>query len=337
MMRVLIVDDSRLMRCVLTSVIEAMSGFQVLGVATSAEEAERTIDATRPDVIVLDVHLPGMDGFTFLSRLRQRHRMPVVLISSQGFAEIARARGGLPDEAFSFIEKPDGLRRTLDDFRRELGTLLTGLAVGRIARAAAEPVSAPTRAGSRYRLIAVGASTGGVDAVTELLSSLQEPLPPVLITLHMPAMYTFRFAQRLATVTGHAVGEARDREALGPGQVRVAPGGLHLRVENRGGTPVTLLADDPPVSGHKPSVDALFHSAAESFGRAAIGVILTGMGRDGAGGLLAMRRAGAATFGQASESCIVYGMPKAAMEIGAVGQELPLKALGSGIMRALGG
>ncbi|MEK0084989.1 chemotaxis-specific protein-glutamate methyltransferase CheB [Benzoatithermus flavus] len=337
MPRVLIVDDSRLMRRVLTSVIEAMNGFEVSGVATSAEEAERSIEASRPDVIVLDVNLPGMDGFTFLSRLRQRHRTPVVLISSQGFAEIARARGGLPDEAFSFIEKPDGVRRTLDDFRRELGAMLVGLAVGRSARAAEPaPIPTPVARPSRYRLIAIGASTGGVDAVTALLSSLRAPLPPVVITLHMPAMYTYRFAQRLATVTGHAVDEAQDREALSPGQVRVAPGGLQLRVENRSGAPVTLLSDDPPVSGHKPSVDALFHSVAASFGRAAIGTILTGMGRDGAEGLLAMRRAGALTFGEASESCIVYGMPKAAMDIGAVEHELPLDALGREIMRALG-
>lgn len=340
MPRVLIVDDSKLMRCVLTSVIEAMSGFEVLGVATSAEEAERKIEAARPDAIVLDVNLPGMDGFTFLSQLRQRHRTPVILISSQGFAEIARARGGLPDEAFSFIEKPDGLRRTLDDFRRELHTLLVGLAVGRPPRPTPEPMPAPPVAAARpgrWRLIAIGASTGGVDAVTALLSSLRPPLPPVVVTLHMPAMYTYRFAQRLGAVTGHAVAEARDGEALGPGLVRVAPGGLQLRVESRGGALVTALADDPPVSGHKPSVDALFFSVAENIGRGAIGAILTGMGRDGAEGLLAMRRAGATTFGQASESCIVYGMPKAAMDIGAVEQELPLSAMGGEIMRVLGG
>jgi two-component system chemotaxis response regulator CheB len=340
MPRVLIVDDSRLMRRVLTSVIEAMDRFEVLDVATSAEDAERKIDGLRPDAIVLDVNLPGMDGFTFLSRLRQRHRTPVILISSQGFAEIARARGGLPDEAFSFIEKPDGIRRTLDDFRRELGSMLVGLATPRASSRpalATEPAPGPIVRPGRYRLIAIGASTGGVDAVTTLLSSMRALLPPVVITLHMPAMYTYRFAQRLATVTGHAVGEAQDGESLSPGQVRVAPGGLQLRVESRGGAPVTLLADDPPVSGHKPSVDALFRSVAESFGRAAVGAILTGMGRDGAEGLLAMRKAGAVTFGQAGESCIVYGMPKVAREIGAVERELPLEALGGEIMRTLGG
>jgi two-component system chemotaxis response regulator CheB len=337
MPRVLIVDDSGLMRRILASVVEAMDRFEVTLEAGSAEEAERQIDLEPPDVILLDVNLPGMDGFAFLGRLRQRHRTPVILVSSQRYDDIVRARGSPPDPSCAFVEKPNGISRTLDDFRRELGTRLAAVA----GRPRCPPTSAEPAAPQalvhpgRCRLIAIGASTGGVDALTTLLSSMRGPLPPVAIALHMPAAYTARFALRLAAVTGHAVAEARDQEALAAGQVRVAPGGRQLRVASRGGVPVTCIADDPPVSGHKPSVDALFLSAA-SFGASAVGVILTGMGRDGADGLLAMRRAGATTFGQAGESCVVYGMPKVAKEWGAVEHELPLDALGREIMRVLG-
>jgi two-component system chemotaxis response regulator CheB len=338
MPRVLIVDDSGLMRRILTSVVEAIDRFEVAHEACSAEEAERKIDLELPDVILLDVNLPGMDGFTFLGRLRQRHRTPVILLSSQRYDEIVRTRGCPPDPSFAFVEKPNGISRTLDDFRRELGTRLAAIADGRpraLPIAAAPPVSRPLVQAGQFRLIAMGASTGGVDALTALLSGMRGPLPPIAITLHMPALYTARFALRLAAVTGHAVAEARDEETLLAGQVRVAPGGRHLRVESRGGLPVTRIGDDPPVSGHKPSVDVLFRSAA-LFAGSAVGVILTGMGRDGADGLLAMRRAGATTFGQAGESCVVYGMPKVAKELGAVEHELPLDVLGREITRVLG-
>jgi two-component system chemotaxis response regulator CheB len=343
MPRILIVDDSNLMRRVLASVVAAMDRFEVTEVATSAEEAEAKIDRSPPDVIVLDVNLPGMDGFTFLSRLRQRYRTPVILVSAQALDDIVRERGRPPDPSCSFIEKPDGVSRTLDDFRRELGARLalvaaTGGSPPPVAASVpAEPLAVrPALRPGRFGLIAVGASTGGVDALAGLLSAMPRPLPPVLITLHMPAAYTARFALRLAAVTGHTVVEAQDGEILGAGQVRVAPGGLHLSVERCGGLTVARRSDGPLVSGHKPSVDVLFHSAATAFGRSAIGVILTGMGRDGADGLLAMRRAGATTFGQAGESCIVYGMPKAARDLGAVEHELPLDELGRAIMRVLG-
>jgi two-component system chemotaxis response regulator CheB len=338
MPRVLIVDDSGLMRRILTSVVESIDRFEVAHQASSAEEAERKIELEPPDVILLDVNLPGMDGFAFLGRLRQRHRTPVILLSSQPYDEIVRVRGSPPDPSSAFIEKPDGISRTLDDFRRELGTRLASVADGRpraLPHAAEPSAPRPLAQAGRFRLIAIGASTGGVDALTALLSRMRGPLPPVAITLHMPALYTARFALRLAGVTGHAVAEARDEETLLAGQVRVAPGGRHLRVESRGGLPMTRITDDPPVSGHKPSVDVLFRSAA-AFADSAVGVILTGMGRDGADGLLAMRRAGATTFGQAGESCVVYGMPKVAKELGAVEHELPLDALGREITRVLG-
>ena len=349
MARVLIVDDSNLMRRVLSSVV-TQAGFEVADVAVSAEEALQKIEALRPDALLLDVHLPGMDGFTFLERLRERHAMPVIVISSRNFADIVRARGVRPQESnFAFVEKPDGVAKSLDDFRREVSVLLGQMTASPAARATASatarpapppqsgssPASRSATAPGRHRLIAIGASTGGVEAVTAVLSGLQDPLPPIVIVLHMPAAYTHRFASRLATVTGHAVEEAREGEALGGGQIRVAPGSHHLRMENRNGTPVTRLFDGALVSGHKPSVDVLFHSVAEAFDRAALGVILTGMGRDGADGLLQMRRAGALTFGQSSDSCTVYGMPKAAMDLGAVERQLALRAMGPEIMRAL--
>jgi two-component system chemotaxis response regulator CheB len=275
--------------------------------------------------------------------------MPVVVISSRGFAEIVRSRGGAPQGGnFSFIEKPDGVAKSLDDFRREVGILLSTMTGNGTGPVAARPSSTPLRSAlpagtrmgaassSRFRLIAVGASKGGVEAVTAVLPNLQKPLPPFVLVLHMPAPYPPLFARRLANVTGHDVEEARDGEQLAPGQIRVAPGSHHLRIENRGGAPVTRLGNEALVSGHKPSVDVLFGSVAEAFDRSAMGIILTGMGRDGADGLLQMRKAGAVTLGQSGDTCIVYGMPKAAMDLGAVQREVALPAMGSEIMRALG-
>jgi two-component system chemotaxis response regulator CheB len=288
-----------------------------------------------------------MDGLTLLARLRRQHPLPAIVISSQSSRDLARSHGDPAAAGFVFIEKPDGLDRNLDDFRRELANRLLALdrsrGGGREPGQVPKPVSAAVVPAARpsvlrnhrFRLIAIGASTGGVDAVHAVLAGMAAPLPPIVVVLHMPAAYTARFAERLARVTGHAVAEARDGETLQPGQVRISPGALHLRVESRAGVPVTRLGDDPPVCGHKPSVDVLFHSVAEAFAQSAMGVILTGMGRDGAEGLRVMRAAGAATIGQTSESCVVYGMPKAARDLGAVEHEVPLHAIGNRIMAKL--
>lgn len=329
MRRVLIVDDSSLMRRILSSVIDGLQGYAVQAMVGSAEEADRHIAQNRPDLVILDVHLPGMDGLTYLKRLRQHCTAPVIVISGRSLA------GQSPSalDRVRFVAKPDGCERTLDDFRRELGTCLRlweGGAPGQ--NAAGQQAGRPGSDGRRPRLIAIGGSTGGVDALTTLLAALRQPLPPILAVLHMPAAYTTRFAQRLGTVTGHATAEARDGERLQPGTVRLAPGDRHLRIERCSGQLVTRLSDSPPVSGHRPSVDVLFHSVAQGGERAA-GVILTGMGRDGADGLLAMRRAGALTFGQSGASCTVYGMPKVAREIGAVGRELGLAEIAGELMR----
>jgi two-component system chemotaxis response regulator CheB len=337
MPRVLIVEDSGLMRRILCSVVEAIDGFEVADVAASAEEAERKLAVLHPDAILLDVHLPGMDGLTFLDRLAKRRATAAIVISSRGLGEILRSRDELADLRFEFVEKPDGVTSTLDDFRRELAARLTTL-VGRRSRPGGRLPDTSKRfdIGLRdIRLIAIGTSTGGVDAVTNILASLSGTLPPILIAMHMPAAYTGRFARRLGALTGQAVEEAREGETLEPGQVRLAPGGQNLTVESRHGVPRTRLTDDPSTSGHRPSIDALFSSVASAFSAAAVGVILTGMGRDGAQGLLAMRKAGAATFGQAGAGCTIYGMPKAAAELGAVEHEVPLGSLGQELMRTL--
>lgn len=329
--RVVVVDDSALMRAMLQGALEAEGDIRVAGAASGTAEAREMIRTLDPDVITLDVEMPGMNGIAFLEKIMTLRPTPVVMVSSRTRRGTETALEALAIGAVDALPKPEGAA-ALPAWSRHLRGVVRGAAGARVQRCAraaprpAAPLAAASGAPGRS-LVAIGASTGGVGAIGQLFALLDAALPPLAIVQHMPPGYTERFARRLAAETGRDVAEARDGEPLAPGMVRIAPGDRHLLVARRGSGLVTRLGGQEPVSGHCPSVDVLFRSVAEAAGAAATGLILTGMGRDGAEGLLAMRRAGARTFGQAAESCVVYGMPRAARALGAVAEELPLAAL----------
>ena len=343
--KVLVVDDSLLMQKLMKQIIDSAPGFKVIGVAGSAEEGWDAIQELRPDVVTLDLELPGRHGLKLLARVLKQDPLPVLIVSAFGGPGADNTIQALELGAIDFIEKPDGATNTLDMFMRNVVSGLQRAASSRrmfAARREVQPARTllarePVRAGARTSLIAIGASTGGVPAVQVVMRDLATLRIPVVVVQHMPPGYTAKFAARLATATGLDVREAADGDRLKPGMAVVAPGGpRHLEIEERRGEIVCQLKEGPLVSGHSPSVDVMFHSVARSFGANAIGVLLTGMGRDGADGLLAMRRAGAETLIQSGETCVVNGMPKAAFEIGAADRAVPLDQIGAAVGNLVG-
>jgi two-component system chemotaxis response regulator CheB len=345
--RVVAVDDSALMRALLRGALEAEGDIAVVGLAADTAEARAMIRTLDPAVVTLDVEMPGMNGLDFLAKLMALRPTPVVMVSSLTAQGTETALEALAMGAVEALPKPAGPSEVVA-WGARLRAAVRAAAMARVrpplpppappppaappapgAGSAAPPDAIPfaVAAPARHGIVAIGASTGGVAAIGRLLAGLGGDLPPVVITQHMPPGYTDRFARRLAAETGRDIAEAREGERLLPGMVRIAPGDRHLAVERAGSGLRTRLGGSEPCSGHCPSVDRLFLSVAAAAGPAAIGIILTGMGRDGAQGLLAMRRAGAHTLGEAAESCVVYGMPRAAMAAGAVGEELALDRL----------
>lgn len=347
--KVLVVDDSVLMQKLMTQIVNGAPGFEVIGVAGSAEEGWDAIQELRPDVVTLDLELPGRHGLKLLARVLKQAPLPVLIVSAFGGPGADNTIQALELGAIDFIEKPDGTTHTLEGFMTHLVAALQRAASSRKMFAAtrqlaqmggqarpAAPPREPARAG-KTSLIAIGASTGGVPAVQTVMRDLAHLRLPIAVVQHMPPGYTAKFAARLATATGLDVHEAADGERLRPGMAVVAPGGLrHLEIEERRGELVCVLREGPPVSGHSPSVDVMFHSAARSAGAHAVGILLTGMGRDGADGLLAMRKAGAETLIQSGETCVVNGMPKAAFELGAADRVVPLSQIGAAVAQLVG-
>jgi two-component system chemotaxis response regulator CheB len=333
MIRVLIVDDSATMRGLIEACLSRDPEIQVVGSAGDPLEARTAIKALDPDVVTLDVEMPNMTGVEFLEKLMRLRPTRVVMVST-----LTQRGADITVEALSLgavdcVGKPGTGGQSLDAFALELAAKVRAAARANIRAAAPRPVAPPPAAlqPSTYRsngsLIAIGSSTGGVEALITLLSSFPESCPPTVVTQHMPPTFTRTFAQRLDRMCKPKVQEAYEGAPLKPGHVYLAPGGVaHLQVGGRAQLACRLV-EGALTSGHRPSVDELFRSVAESAGPAAVGVILTGMGRDGAEGLLGMRRAGAQTFGQDEASCVVYGMPRAAFEIGAVMRQAPLSAL----------
>jgi len=331
--RVMIVDDSALMRQILTEILSADREIEVVGTAPDPLVARERIKALSPDVLTLDIEMPRMDGLSFLEKLMALRPMPVVVVSTLTQKGADAAVRALELGAVECVGKP------LSDIRLGMTALAEPLvaAVKTAARTRPRARSSGDAAPPRLavdptlstagRIVAIGASTGGVEALQQLLVQLPAESPAVLITQHMPPGFTSSFAKRLDTRCAVSVIEATDGRRVLPGHAYIAPGALHLELVRTGAHFACRLHDGPPVSGHRPSVDVLFHSIAGTAGRNAIGMILTGMGRDGADGLLAMRKAGARTFGQSEASCLIYGMPKAAMQVGAVETELPLDQL----------
>lgn len=344
--KVLVVDDSALMRGLLTEMISQASDMDVVGAAPDAQIAREMIKALSPDVLTLDVQMPKMDGLEFLDRLMRLRPMPVVMVSAYTQAGSDITLKALELGAFDFIGKPraDGVQ-TMEDYANELVEKLRAAKGAKVRRSASLIPSAPHSAapikvlpsgGGGGRIIFLGASTGGTEAIKEFLLGLPADCPPVLIVQHMPEAFTASFARRLDGLCAPTVVEARGGEKVTPGTVYIAPGHSHMQIK-RAATSVGYLVEllaTPAVNRHRPAVDVLFDSAATVIGSKAIGVILTGMGKDGAAGLLRMRQAGARTFGQDEQSCVVYGMPREAFAIGAVEEQCSLDEMARRVMQA---
>jgi two-component system, chemotaxis family, protein-glutamate methylesterase/glutaminase len=338
--RVLIIDDSAYARQIITEILRADPQIEVVGCASDAHVAREMIRRLNPDVLTLDVEMPRMDGLTFLRNLMRLRPMPVVMVSSLTAHGAEVTLDALALGAVDFLPKPHmDLGATLRDYATELVSKVktaarSGVRTTRDATPAntAGTPRQPTLVNTTDVIVAVGASTGGTEAIREMLSGLPADAPGMVITQHIPKAFSAAFARRLSDSTVLRVQEAADGQQILPGHAFVAPGDSHLRVERYGARYVCRLDHGAPVNRHRPSVDVLFHSAAQAAGARCIGVLLTGMGRDGALGLLQMRQAGSQTIAQDEASSVVWGMPGEAVAIGAAQLVLPLSAIAARLM-----
>lgn len=345
--RILVVDDSALMRGLLTEMINSAPDMEVVGAAPDAPTAREMIKVLNPDVLTLDVQMPKMDGLEFLERLMRLRPMPVVMVSAYTQAGSDSTLKALELGAVDFIGKPraDGVK-SMEDYAEELIDKIRAAKGARVRRQAAPrpavnasalPASAPLqtfRSGVSGKIIFVGASTGGTEAIKEFLLGFPADCPPTLIVQHMPEAFTASFARRLDGLCAPKIREAQGNEKVEAGTVYIAPGHSHLQIRRAASGYVTELLSTDPVNRHRPAVDVLFDSAATLVGRQAVGVILTGMGKDGAQGMLRMRQAGGRTFGQDEGSCVVYGMPREAFVIGAVEEQCSLDEMAKRVLQA---
>jgi two-component system, chemotaxis family, protein-glutamate methylesterase/glutaminase len=336
--RVLIVDDSALIRQLLTGLLEDDPEIEVVGTAADPHIARERIKALNPDVVTLDVEMPHMDGLTFLRKIMTLRPTPVVMISTLTQRGADTTLEALEIGAVDFVAKPtEDLANAMVALADELRAKVKAAASARVGvrRVAPASVARPQRPRRPMEKIAfVGASTGGVEALKALLLGLPADCPPVLITQHMPPRFTTGFAERLNRECPMRVSEASHEEPIEHGHVYIAPGSHHLEIVRQGTRHVCRLSEAPPVSGHRPSVDVLFRSAARVVGRMTVGAILTGMGKDGAEGLFELRQAGAVTLGQDEASSLIYGMPRAAFERGAVMRQYALDHMAEAILDA---
>lgn len=333
--RVLVVDDSAAMRAMIGHILSRDPELEVVGAAAEPNEARAMIKELSPDVLTLDVEMPGMDGLTFLERIMRLRPMPVVMCSTLTARGTAVTIEALRLGAVDCVAKPSGCASDLEREAKRLCDTVRAAARSRVGRALTAPPKGP-QAGLALRgdmLILVGASTGGVEALFAFLGALPTNCLPVVVVQHMPAAFTGGFAERLDGTVPMRVRHAADGMLLVPGEVAIAPGGdCHAEVRVNGELRLRLVAGEPH-GGHRPAVDRLFASAT-ALGERAVGVLLTGMGRDGADGLLALRQAGATTFAQSADSCVVYGMPRAAVELGAATREVSLSRMAEAVLGA---
>lgn len=335
--RVLVVDDSPLFRTFIKKELDALDGIDVVDVAQNASDAKEKILRLKPDVVTLDVEMPGMNGIEFLKSFIPTNPIPVIVVTSSPTSAFDAVSAG----ALDFVKKPSASNKDeLNKFIIRMSTLIRYAKIAKLnpkktqPKSGDVPVAPLTIAGTpRSNLvIALGASTGGTEALVEVVKRFPSNTPPVLITQHMPPTFTKMFAERLNRISGMSAKEAEDGDRVVPGQIIVAAGSMQmqLRKDSRG----YYITSRPgeKVSGHCPSVDVLFSSVAETAGANAIGAIFTGMGADGAEGLLKMRKAGAYTIGQDEETCVVYGMPGVAYKKGAVMTQLPLQKIAEHII-----
>jgi two-component system chemotaxis response regulator CheB len=333
--RVLIVDDSALVRELLTGIFASDPAFVVVGTAPDPIIAREKIKQLNPDVLTLDVEMPRMNGIEFLKRLMRLRPMPVVMISTKTVDGTDTTIRALELGAVDFVAKPtQNLSHSLTALSAEIRQKVRTAAEARLRAAPRAPRPAgPIPIAPDRWVIGIGASTGGVEALGTLLEALPGTSPGIVVVQHMPQLYTGRFAERLDERSVLRVVEGTDGMAIEPGMAIVAPGGRHCRVIGGEGELRLHIADGELESGHMPSVDVLFRSLTP-LGRHAAGVLLTGMGRDGASGLLEMRRSGALTIAQDEATSVVYGMPRAAKELGAASLELPLSRIGAAMLQS---
>ncbi|TAK65204.1 chemotaxis response regulator protein-glutamate methylesterase [Methylobacter sp.] len=338
--KVLIVDDSAVVRQVLTANLSQDPGISVIGAASDPVFAMARMQSQWPDVIVLDVEMPRMDGITFLKKLMAERPTPVVICSTLTEKGAETTMQALAAGAVSIVTKPKaGLKQFLQDDSeglisavkaaaranlRRLGTANAVSVQGKLTADAILPAGAHAMAETTDRVVAIGTSTGGTQALEVVLTALPRVCPGIVIVQHMPEKFTGAFADRLNTLCRIEVREAANGDRVLPGHALIAPGGRHMLLKRSGAQYHVEIVDGPPVTRHRPSVDVLFRSVAKCAGKNALGIIMTGMGDDGAKGLKEMHDMGARTVGQDEDSCVVYGMPKEAAKLGAVHKELPL-------------
>ena len=349
-LKVLVIDDSAVVRQILSALLSVQGGMNVTA-AADPYIALRKMEKERPDVIVLDLEMPRMDGLTFLRKIMREDPIPVVICSGHAARGTEIALRTLEEGAVDVLARPrigvkeffhESAVQVIDALRAaSQARLAPGRAASRPRLAAVEPprnadsvlppLSAPSSPGTPP-VVAIGASTGGPEALRKILEQLPADAPPVVIVQHMPEGFTAAFARRLDQTCRIEVKEAADGDTVASGRALIAPGNRHLLLVRRGAGYAVQVREGPLVSRHRPSVDVLFRSVAQAAGAAAVGCILTGMGNDGAAGLLEMKQAGAATYAQDEESCVVFGMPREAIEIGAVDVVLPLARISRALL-----
>ncbi len=345
--KVLIVDDSALVRKLLFNILDGDPSIEVVGTAPDPYIAIKKIKALNPDVLTLDIEMPRMDGLTFLSKLMKVHPMPVIMFSTLTEAGGQATMKALSLGAIDYIAKPK-VRQSeeINLLGEELVSKVKTAAQAKVKKAVTPKLEVPPKLGmdaiisanktkpvvEGEKVLVIGASTGGTVAIEQVLNRFTVDVPPILIVQHMPPVFTKSFADRVNSLSAINVREAQDNDRLMRGVALVAPGGKHMIVNHDRNGYYVSIKDGPPVNRHKPSVDVLFRSAANSLGANAIGVILTGMGDDGARGMKEMSDAGAYTIAQNEDTCVVFGMPKVAIEMGGVSKVVPLGSIAARVM-----
>ncbi|WP_447791636.1 MULTISPECIES: protein-glutamate methylesterase/protein-glutamine glutaminase [Pseudomonas] len=347
--KVMIVDDSAVVRQVLSAMLAEHPGIEVIGVAVDPLFALEKMQRQWPDVLVLDVEMPRMDGITFLKKLMAERPTPVVICSTLTEAGAQTTLQALAEGAVGIVSKPRlGLKQFLHDAADELVQAIQSAARANLRRLAPQavvklsadailPAASQAMAQTTETLVAIGTSTGGTQALEAILTRLPRVCPGLVIVQHMPERFTAAFAERLNRLCQIEVLEARNGDRVMSGRALIAPGGRHMLLTRSGAQYQVEVRDGPPVSRHRPSVDVLFRSTARAAGGNALGIIMTGMGDDGARGLKEMREAGARTLAQDEDSCVVFGMPKEALKLGAVERVLPLGEIPVAILASMAG